>query len=120
MSGEDVTYNITVACFGSPYGERWLCWTEDEAAQSERKANSFVFPNQSSVGEANRLQRYGENSDDEGIVSAWCNYDVGGERNLKLTSPHMRIRQNADVWTDGSTLAYPTLYASALITQYRI
>ena len=71
---------------------RHLCWTED-----------------------NRLQGYYGYSREEGEVSAWYNYTAGGERNLKITSPQMNMQQNAQTYSV-SSLVYPTLYASSLIT----
>lgn len=70
-----------------------MCWTED-----------------------NRLQAYSRISDDEGNMAAWYNYNAGGDRNFKLTTPQTRMRQNADVFRSGAALAYPTLYASSLVT----
>ena len=75
-----------------PICERRLCWTED-----------------------NRLQGYAGFSED-GTVAAWYNYTADGKRNLKLTSPHVQITQNAVTMMQHPFLTYPTLYASPLIT----
>lgn len=74
---------------------RLMCWTED-----------------------NRLQGYSSTSD-EGMISAWYNYNAGGDRNYKLTSPMLNMRQNAVGYRSVSLLVDPTLYASALITLNR-
>ena len=50
MTGNDVTYT---------YGTSGR--TEDGAAQSERRANSFVFPSQSNVGVANPMKNHAGN-----------------------------------------------------------
>ena len=71
--------------------DRRLCWTEDEAAQSERRASLLAFPSQSSVGVANRLQAFMERGD-EGGIAAYYNYSADGERNIKLTSPRLNIQ----------------------------
>ena len=76
----------------STNAERHLCWTED-----------------------NRLQGYYGYSDEEGKVSAWYNYTADGNRNFKFTSPQMNMQQNAQTYSP-SSLVYPTLYASPLIT----
>ena len=93
---------------------RFLCWTEDVAAQSERRASLLAFPSQSSVGAANRLQAFMEQGD-EGGIAAWYNYTAAGERNFKFTSPRLNMQQNASVM-NAPSLIYPTLYASPLIT----
>ncbi len=49
-------------------------------------------------------------------MSAWYNYAAGGDRNFKITSPSLNIRQNAVGLRYSAHLKYPTLYASALIT----
>ena len=94
--------------------DRRLCWTEDEAAQSERRASLLAFPSQSSVGVANRLQAFMERGD-EGGIAAYYNYSADGERNIKLTSPRLNIQQNASLFSN-PPLVYPTLYASSLVT----
>ena len=57
---------------------RFLCWTEDVAAQSERRASSLAFPSQSCVGAANRLQAFMERGDEDGIA-AYYNYTADSE-----------------------------------------
>ncbi len=79
--------------FSPRAGERRMCWTED-----------------------NRMQGYTEYSDETGDISAWYNYDGGGERNFKITSPKLRLRQNAAGLRYAAIMKYPTLYASALVT----
>jgi RHS repeat-associated protein len=93
---------------------RRLCWTEDVAAQSERRASLLAFPSQSCVGAANRLQAFMERGN-EGGIAAWYNYSADGERNIKLTSPRLNIQQNASMFSN-PPLVYPTLYASSLVT----
>ena len=98
----------------APHTDRRLAWTEDEAAQSERRASLLAFPSQSSVGVANRLQAFMERGE-EGGTAAYYNYSADGERNIKLTSPRMLMSQNASMYSNPQ-LIYPTLYASPLIT----
>jgi len=93
---------------------RFLCWTEDVAAQSERRAGLLAFPSQSCVGAANRLQGFMETGD-EGGIAAYYNYTADGERNIKLTSPRLNMHQNASQFNN-PPLFIPTLYASPLIT----
>lgn len=89
----DANGNMVHADSGKPYSDRRLCWTED-----------------------NKLQGYTENSEETGEISAWYNYDDGGERNFKITSPKLHLRQNAVGLRYAAIMKYPTLYASALIT----
>ena len=89
----DANGNLIRSSCSGPVYNRTLCWTED-----------------------NRLQGYSEYSDDNGGISAWYNYAAGGDRNLKITTPRIQASQNAANLMQHSTLAYPTLYASALIT----
>lgn len=84
---------INSSCISGPAYDRSLCWTED-----------------------NRLQGYTEYSDDNGGISAWYNYAAGGDRNFKVTTPRIQASQNAAALMQHASLAYPTLYASALIT----
>lgn len=84
---------IKSSCISGPAYDRRLCWTED-----------------------NRLQGYTEYSDENGDMSAWYNYNAGGDRNFKITSPSLNMRQNAVGLRYSAHLKYPTLYASALIT----
>ena len=84
---------IKSSCISGPAYDRRLCWTED-----------------------NRLQGYTEYSDDNGGISAWYNYAAGGDRNFKVTTPRIQASQNAAALMQHASLAYPTLYASALIT----
>ena len=60
---------------------RFLCWTEDVAAQSERRASLLAFPSQSCVGAANRLQAYMERGD-EGSIAAYYNYTADVQQAL--------------------------------------
>ena len=92
----DANGNLVCAGSDKPRFQRNLCWTED-----------------------NRLQGYRNRSDEEGDIAAWYNYNAGGERNLKITTPQTRVRQNAIEAMYVPALAYPTLYASALITLTR-
>lgn len=85
--------NLTDSRAYATHTDRRLCWTED-----------------------NRLQGYTEYSDENGDMSAWYNYNAGGDRNFKITSPSLNIRQNAVGLRYSAHLKYPTLYASALIT----
>ena len=78
---------------GSPYSMRRLCWTED-----------------------NRLQGYAETSGDDIGIAAYYNYTAGGERNFKITSTKLNIRQNGEDLDMRTYMRSPTLYASALIT----
>ena len=110
----DANGNMVHADGGKPYSDRRLCWTEDVAAQSERRASSLAFPSQSSVGAANRLQAFMERGE-EGGIAAYYNYTADGERNIKFTSPRLNIQQNASQFNN-PPLVYPTLYASPLIT----
>ena len=87
---------------------RFLFWTEDGAAQSERRAISFVFPSQSSVGKANRMHT----AVDDKHYSYYA-YDYGGERRLKLVGVNSSVDVNAEYMTAVSTLNEPTLYPSA-------
>jgi len=84
---------IKSSCISGPAYDRRMCWTED-----------------------NRLQGYTEYSDDNGGISAWYNYAAGGDRNFKVTTPRIQASQNAAALMQHASLAYPTLYASALIT----
>lgn len=90
----DANGNLT-STWRDEYNNRRLCWTED-----------------------NRLQGYVENNSDNGGSAAYYNYTAGGDRNLKFTSPRLNIQQNA-VSMSNSTLVYPTLYASSLVTLNR-
>ena len=89
----DANGNMIHSICNSPIYVRHLCWTED-----------------------NRLQGYSEYSDENGNMSAWYNYNADGDRNFKITSPSLNMRQNAAVLRNDANLKYPTLYASALIT----
>ena len=89
----DVDGNLVKSVTHSPFVEQRHCWTED-----------------------NRLQGYSKVSDMEGNMAAWYNYNAGGDRNFKLTTPQARMRQNALTFSMGAPLVYPTLYASSIIT----
>ena len=89
----DANGNMTHSVCARPFYERRLCWTED-----------------------NRLQGYTEYSDENGDMSAWYNYNAGGDRNFKITSPNVNMRQNAAGLRYGAHLVFPTLYASAFVT----
>lgn len=89
----DADGNLIHSTTHMPFVAQHHCWTED-----------------------NRLQAYSRISDDDGNMAAWYNYNAGGDRNFKLTTPQTRMRQNADVFRSGAALAYPTLYASSLVT----
>ena len=82
--------------------------TEDGAAQSERRANLFVFPSQSNVGVANPMHA----AVDDRYYSYYA-YDYGGERRLKLTGTNNVVDVNADHMSTHSVLDSPTLYPSA-------
>ena len=89
----DANGNLIKSSCGGPVYDRRLCWTED-----------------------NRLQGYWELSDNNGDIAAWYNYNAVGERNFKITSPSLNMRQNAAGLRYGDYLKFPTLYASALVT----
>ena len=75
---------------------RFLWWTEDVAAQSERRASLLAFPSQSSVGAANRLQAFMERGE-EGGTAAWYNYSAEGERlrhDQNLHQPNLDKRES--------------------------
>ena len=91
--GWDANGNMTYARCGSPVQKRNLCWTED-----------------------NRLQGYTEYSDEGEKISAWYNYTADGERNFKIVSQSLNMRQNAVDYHFNVLLRDPTLYASALVT----
>ena len=97
MTGNDVTYTYSTS------GR-----TEDGAAQSERRANLFVFPSQSNVGVANPMHA----AVDDRYYSYYA-YDYGGERRLKLTGTNNVVDVNADHMSTHSVLDSPTLYPSA-------
>ncbi len=82
--------------------------TEDRAAQSERRANLFVFPSQSNVGVANPMHA----AVDDRYYSYYA-YDYGGERRLKLTGKNHLVDVNANYMATHSVLDSPTLYPSA-------
>ena len=113
---------------------RFLFWTEDGAAQSERRAISFVFPSQSSVGNANRMHTVV----DDRYYSYYA-YDYSGgscgsreqsqaclgyaemqqrrrsQRRLKLTGESHSQDINADFMATYAYLDNPTLYPSAYL-----
>ena len=89
----DANGNLIRSVCGTPVYDRRMCWTED-----------------------NRMQGYTEYSDDNGGISAWYNYAASGDRNFKVTTPRIQASQNAANLMQHASLAYPTLYASALIT----
>ena len=86
---------------------RFLFWTEDEAAQSERRASLLAFPSQSSVGAANRLYTVA----DERYYSYYA-YDHTGQRTLKMTGDASTVDVNAWEQHTYGCLDHVTLYPS--------
>ena len=76
-----------------------------------RHDNTYTYPSMDYIFTIST-----EYSDENGDMSAWYNYNAGGDRNFKITSPSLNIRQNAVGLRYSAHLKYPTLYASALIT----
>jgi RHS repeat-associated protein len=89
----DANGNMANARCGDPIQERRLCWTED-----------------------NRLQGYAEMSGGDIGIAAYYNYTAEGDRNFKITSTKLNIRQNGEDLAMRTYMRNPTLYASALIT----
>ena len=96
MTGNDVTYTYSTS------GR-----TEDGAAQSERRANLFVFPSQSNVGVANPMYA--------AVDCSHYAYDYAGERTIKLTGRNSFLDVNADLMRTASVLSEITIYPSPYV-----
>ena len=81
--------------------------TEDGAAQSERRANLFVFPSQSNVGVANPMYA--------AVDCSHYAYDYAGERTIKLTGRNSVLDVNADLMRTASVLSEITIYPSPYV-----
>ena len=92
--------------------ERNLCWTEDNRLQAFVERDAHIMSSQEIK---NNLESGSLTHADVTGMAAYYNYDASGERNLKLTSPNNNVLQNSNN-TYLSSLVYPTLYASPLIT----
>ena len=91
---------------------RQLCWTEDNRLQAFVERDAHIMSSQEIK---NNLESGSLTHADVTGMAAYYNYDASGERNLKLTSPNNNVLQNSNN-TYLSSLVYPTLYASPLIT----
>ena len=92
--------------------ERNLCWTEDNRLQAFVERDAHIMSSQEIK---NNLESGSLTHADVTGMAAYYNYDASGERNLKITSPNNNVLQNSNN-TYLSSLVYPTLYASPLIT----
>ena len=97
---------------------RFLCWTEDVAAQSESRASSLAMPRCSNVTE--RKHHYAgtdlcaSREQSQACLSyAEMEQRRRSQRRLKLVGVNSSVDVNAEYMTAVSTLNEPTLYPSA-------